>query len=140
MMREVMLIVHFIGLAMGLGTSFGFLFLGIAASKLEKEDAPKFMINSFALIKMGQIGLTLLVISGGYLMTLFWKILPSTPLLIAKLTLVIILIALIISISLAMKKARNGDFKNQKRTIQTLGRISLLTTIIIVILAVSVFH
>ena len=44
-MREVMLIVHFIGLAMGLGTSFGFVFLGIAASKLQKEDTKKFMLT-----------------------------------------------------------------------------------------------
>ncbi len=41
-MREVMLIIHFIGLSMGLGTSIGFMILGNVASKLAKEDAKKF--------------------------------------------------------------------------------------------------
>jgi len=139
-MREVMLIIHFIGLAMGLGTGIGFMILGITASKLEKVEAGKFMLNAFSLAKMGQIGLILLVISGGYLMTPFWKTLPTTPLLIAKLTLVIILIVLILANAVAMKKAKNGDLVNQRNKIQTLGRISLITVLIIVILAVSVFR
>jgi hypothetical protein len=33
-MRDFMLILHFIGLAMGLGTSFANMYLGRAASKL----------------------------------------------------------------------------------------------------------
>ena len=139
-MREGMLVIHFIGLSMGLGTSIGFMVLGIAASKLEKEDAQKFMLNSFALSKMGQIGLILLVISGVYLMTPFWSSLSELPLLMAKLGLVVMLIALIVAISIAMKKAQKGDLQNQQKTIQTLGRISLLTVISIVILAVLVFH
>ena len=55
-MREVMLIIHFIGLAMGAGTAFGFLFLGIASSKFEKKEGEKFMVNALFLGKMGQIG------------------------------------------------------------------------------------
>lgn len=37
-MREAMLIVHFLGLAMGLGTSFAFMFLGMVSDKMEKEE------------------------------------------------------------------------------------------------------
>ena len=57
-MKEILLIMHFIGLIMGLGTGFAFMFLGIAASKLEKLEARKMAINNFALITMGHIGLT----------------------------------------------------------------------------------
>jgi len=40
-MREAMLIIHFLGLAMGLGTSFAIMFLGIAGSKMDKEEGKK---------------------------------------------------------------------------------------------------
>jgi uncharacterized membrane protein len=138
-MREVMLIIHFIGLSMGLGTGFAFLIFGIVASKLEKEDAKKFMLNAFSLIKMAQIGLVLLVISGLYLMTPFWATLLATPLLIAKLTLVVILIVIVIVNSVAMGKAKKGDLLNQKKKIQALGRITLIIVLIIVTLAVLIF-
>ena len=62
------MIFHFIGLVMGLGTSFGFMFLGMAAAKLPEEERPKFMVNALGLSRMGHIGLTLLVISGLFLM------------------------------------------------------------------------
>ena len=68
-MRETLLIIHFIGLAMGLGTSIGFIFLGAAASKLPPEDRLKFAFTSFAISRMGHIGLGLLIISGFGLMT-----------------------------------------------------------------------
>ncbi len=139
-MREVMLIIHFIGLSMGLGTSIGFMILGIAASKMKKEEAQKFGLNTFALSKMGQIGLVLLVVSGLYLMTPFWKTLPDMPLLIIKLGLVAVLIGLITVMSFAMKKAKNGDLVAQQKTIPTLGRIALLTVLIILTLAVFIFH
>jgi uncharacterized membrane protein len=138
-MREVMLIIHFIGLAMGLGTAIGFLIFGNVASKLEKEDAKKFMLNAFSLIKMAQIGLVLLVISGLYLMTPFWATLPATPLLIAKLALVVILIVLVVVNSVAMDKAKKGDLLNQRKKIQPIGKIILLIVLLIVILAVLVF-
>lgn len=125
---------------MGLGTGIGFMILGIAASKLEKEDAKKFMLNAFSLAKMGQIGLVLLVISGLYLMTPFWETLPSMHLLITKLALVVILIVLIIVNSVAMNKAKKGDLLNQRKKIQTLGKFTLLTVLIILTLAVYVFH
>jgi len=35
-MRDAMLIVHLLGLAMGLGTSFAFMFIRIAKSNLKK--------------------------------------------------------------------------------------------------------
>ena len=68
-MRETMLIFHFIGLAMGLGTSFAFIFLGKASAKMEESESQKFTLNTLALGRMGHIGLTVLVISGLFLMS-----------------------------------------------------------------------
>ncbi len=134
-----MLITHFIGLAMGLGTSFAMMFLGIAASKMEESERGTFMINTSAVTKMGHIGLVLLFISGGYLMTPFWAALGTMPTMIAKLVLFVILGGLIGIMSAKLKKAKNGDF-SQLLVIKKLGSVALLTGISIVVLAVLTFH
>ena len=139
-MREAMLVVHFIGLAMGLGTSFGFLFLGIASKKMEESEGKKFMLNSFALSTMGHVGLTLLILSGGYLMTPYWKSLTSMPLLMTKLALVIVLAALIGIISSTAKKVKRGDAGASMEKVAPLGRLTMLISLAIVILAVLIFR
>jgi uncharacterized membrane protein len=138
-MRDVMLILHFIGLAMGLGTSFAFMFLGRAASRMESVEAEKFRMQTFVLSRMGHIGLALLIISGGYLMTPFWAVLGSSPLLMAKLLLVLALAAIIGIISGKVRKAKQGD-ASKLVGIEPLGIIGLLLGVMIVILAVLVFH
>ena len=139
-MREAMLIVHFFGLAMGIRTSFAFMFLGIVGSKMEKEEGIKFAMNTFALGRMGQIGLTLLIITGLYLMTPFWGILTSQPLLIAKLVLVLTLVVTITIMSLTAKKAKKGDTLSNLKKFIALGRVALLTGLAIVVLAVLIFR
>ena len=137
-MREVMLIVHLLGLVLGVGTSFAFLFLGMRTSKLDSAEAPKFAINTLYLGTMGHIGLTMLIISGGYLMTPYWELLSSKPLLIAKLSLVVVLTIFIIILGVAAKKAKKGDLTVLKK-IRKMGPFTLLISVAIVILAVLVF-
>ena len=139
-MREAMLIVHFIGLTMGLGTGFAHAFLGMAASKMSPEDATKFRLNSLVISRMGHIGITLLLISGFYMITPYWKVLSSMPLLIVKLCLVAVLIVLISLIGAAAKKAKQGDAAAQFKKMETLGKLTLLVGLAIVIVAVKVFH
>lgn len=139
-MKEALLFVHFIGLAMGLGTSLAFMFLGIAGSKMEGSERLKFMLNALALGKMGHVGLTLLVVSGLLLMMPYWESLTATPLLMAKLVLVLILGALIGIISSTAKKAKKGDPGVHLKKIATFGRLALLTSLLIVALAVIVFQ
>ena len=134
-----MLIIHFLGLAMGVGTSFAFFFLGIAGKKMEKEDRMKFALNSFALIRMGHIGLTMLIISGLYLITPFWASLASRPLLIAKLILVLTLIVSVSFATVYAQRAKKGDTLTNLKKIAALGKVSLLSGITIVGLAVLIF-
>lgn len=138
-MREVMLILHLIGLSMGVGTSFAFMFLGIAASRMEKEEGLKFTMSTLPLGTMGHIGITLLIVSGGYLMTPYWGVLTMQPVLMAKLALVLLLTVFMIMGGLASKKAKQGDLSQLKKTAR-LGPVMLLTSIVIVILAVIVFR
>lgn len=139
-MREPMLILHFLGLSMGLGTTLAHAFLGMAVAKMTPEEATKFRMHSMVLSRMGHIGITLLLISGGYLITPYWSVLTSMPLLIVKLSLVFILILLIIGISVATRKARAGNTEAHLKKMETMGKLTLFISIAIVMIAVYIFH
>ena len=136
-MREVMLIVHFIGLAMFVGTGFAFLFLEIANSKLEKQEHLKFSLRILPLSKMGKIGLALLIFSGGYLMTPYWSVLSELPMLITKLVAVIIICIVIFIMSMYSKKEKSEYYLKK---IEPYGKVSFILGIAIVILAIFTFH
>ena len=135
-----MLITHFLGLAMGLGSSFAFFFLGIAGSKMKKEEGQKFALNTFAMSRMGHIGLALLILSGGYLMTPYWVLLGSRPLLMAKLFLVLVLVLTVTLITVYAKRAKRGETAANLKKIALLGKVSLLSAIAIVTMAVLIFR
>ena len=105
MAHDIALIFHMLGLAMGIGTGFGFMFLGMAKVKMEEKEGIEFQIKSLALGGMGRVGLVLLILSGGYLMSPYWKVIGEEPLLMAKMALVLAMIGLIGFIEAASKKA-----------------------------------
>ena len=137
-MRLIMLAFHFVGLAMGVGTSFAFLFLGRAASKLEREEAKMFYTNALILTKMGYIGITLLVLTGLYLVQPYLAHITNYPYLIAKLSLVVVLIVLIIINGINAQKFKKGDASRIK-IMKPIGTISLLLVLVIISLAVLNF-
>ena len=139
-MREFFLVLHFIGLAMAVGTGFANLFLGAAAANLEPAERGMFMARTTILVRMGQTGLALLLISGFYLITPYWKVLSDYPTLIAKLVLVAILTVFVIVISLKTRKALNQNDPSQLAKLKPLGMLTLLTGIVIIILAALTFH
>ena len=134
-----MLILHFLGLAMGLGTSFAMLFLGIASAQMEPGKGREFMLNATHIGRMGQVGLVLLLISGGYLMTPYWSTLGDNPLLITKLVLYVVLAGLVGMITSLTRKARGGNLAVMPKAV-LMGRLAMLIGVTIVILAVSIFH
>lgn len=139
-MRDTMLILHLIGLAMGLGTSFAHAFLATTLSKLEPVEAAKFRTHSKGLSQMGTVGTVLLLVSGIYLLVPFWPVITALPLLIVKLVLFVILVALIFLINLrARNNYQNHDPGNLKR-IELMGKFAMVIGVAIVILAVNVFH
>jgi uncharacterized membrane protein len=139
-MHELMLIIHFIGLAMALGAGFANLFLGRVASKLEPAERGSFISKTMILGRMGQIGLSLLLLSGFYLITPYWKVLGEMPLLIAKLSLVAILLILVSWIVLLVRKAKKQNNPAILAKIRPLGILNFLIGIAIVVLAVLAFH
>ena len=139
-MREPMLILHFVGLTLGLGTSFAHAFLGIATSKMSPEEVIKFRVHTLVLSRMGNIGIGLLIVSGLYLITPYWKVLPEMPLLMIKLGLVVVLAILITMINSLAKKAMNGNADVYLKKMEKLGKMTLIIGLTIVIVAVYIFH
>ena len=135
-----MLILHLIGLAMGLGTSFAHAFLANTLSKLEPREAAKFRTHSKGLSQMGTVGTVLLLVSGIYLLIPFWPVITTLPLLILKLVLFVILVVLIFFINQgARNNYHNQDEGNLKR-IELMGKFAMVIGVTIVILAVNVFE
>jgi uncharacterized membrane protein len=141
-MYDVLLIFHFLGLALGVGTSFAMFTLGFAARDLEGEERGKFMRRVSLLSKNGSVGLTLLILSGlGFLAV------RGTSSVFAwgggafhtKLLLVVILAGLFGYSQVLLKRVRQGNTAVMA-TLPKLGRIMLLISIGIVICAVLAFH
>lgn len=139
-MRDTMLIIHFIGLTMGLGTSFAHAFFGKALSKMDRTEAKKFEHQIKALSQMGLGGTLLLLISGIYLIIPFWGAILLLPLLIFKLVLFLILVILILLINIGAKKDLKNDTEENAKRIGIMGKLALLIGVAIIIVAVSIFH
>ena len=139
-MRDAMLFVHFLGLIMGMGAGFASLFIGASNKNLSKEEAPKFMLRLRALGYMGLAGIVLLIISGGFLATPYWSIITTMPLFIAKLTLVVILLTLILLMDRQWRKAVKNEGGPDLQAIPKLGRLAFPVGILILLFAVLQFH
>ena len=141
-MYETLKIFHFLGLALGLGTSFAMFTLGIVNKDLDGAERAKFMMRASALSRNGSIGLLLLIVSG--LGILFYRGVGNVMswgggAFHAKLTLVVVLCGLVGAMQATMKKARKtGDPKLMAR-LPLLGRLGMLTSVCIVVLAVVAF-
>lgn len=141
-MYEVFLILHFLGLALGVGTSFAFLTLGISTKSMNPTERTDFMLKASVLSKNGSIGLALLIVSGiGFLVTrgvgevMRW----GGGAFHAKLLLVAILAGLVGYSQVLLKKARQAGGGPTMATVPKLGRIMLLVGVTIVVLAVIAF-
>lgn len=139
-MRELFLILHLLGMALGVGVSFAHLFLGRARSRMTKEDAQKDALRGLSLVIMANIGITLLILSGLFLMSPYWSILFHSPYLMIKLSLVILLVIALVIINIKMRKAQKMKGGPVLLVIKKLGKLTLLLSVTIVILAVLMFQ
>ena len=105
------LFLHFLGLALGVGTNLAMITLGGATRELAPDERAKFMQRAGALRKNGSFGLLLLILSGlgmlilrGPLEVLRW----GGGAFHAKLTLILILIGLFGYMQVVLKKVREA--------------------------------
>jgi uncharacterized membrane protein len=142
-MFPVLLILHFIGLALGVGTGFAMMTLGKASADLSPEERTKFMLRASVLSKNGSIGLGLLILSGlGMLVergfgTVF-KL--GGGLFHAKLTLVVIMAGLLGYMQATLKKAREAGGGPLMAKLPKLGGAMLMLGLAVIVLAVLAFE
>jgi hypothetical protein len=133
---------HFIGLALGVGTSFAMLSLGAAARDLGPEERTKFMLRVGALRKNGSYGLGLLILSG---LAIFILRGPAEVFrwgggaFHLKLTLVVILIGFFGYAQVIAKKARLAGGGPLMAKLPKLGMIMLGLSVAIIAAAVAAF-
>jgi uncharacterized membrane protein len=139
----VLLMIHFLALALGVGTSFAMLTLGIIGAGMEPTERRAFMLRIMAVSKNGSIGFLLLVLSG---LGMFFMRGPASvmaaggPAFHAKLTLVVIMAGVLGYSQVLRKRARvNGDAKAWA-AIPKVGTALLALSIAIVVAAVIAFQ
>ncbi len=139
-MRDFMLILHFVSLAMGLGVGFSFMVLGMVRSKMAAEEQLDLQIKCLPIAKVGKLGMVLLILSGGYLLTPYLESFGSMPWLHVKFTLVLVMLVLIVLNTIKAKKLKKEPSVQNSKTVDRLGILTQLTAILTVVSAVLVFH
>jgi hypothetical protein len=133
---------HFVGLALGVGTSFATLTLGAAARDLSPEERTKFMLRAGALRKNGSHGLGLLILTG---LAMFILRGPAEVMrwggaaFHLKLTLVVVLIGLFGYMQVILKKVRLAGGGPLMAKLPRLGVAMLLVSVSIIAAAVAAF-
>jgi uncharacterized membrane protein len=142
-MQDALLVIHFLGLALGVGTSFAMARLARATSSLTPADRGQVMKYGLQLSKNGSIGLGLLILSG--LGMLFTRGASSVfaaggVAFHVKLTLVLILAGFLGYSQSLIKRIREKQDMAAAATMTKVGPVMLILGVGIVICAVLAFH
>jgi hypothetical protein len=143
MFYYVLLFLHFVGIALGVGTGFANLAIGRSLSGFSPEDRGRYSPVIYALAKNGSSGLGLLIVTGvamvlmrGIKETFQW----GGPAFHAKLTLIVILIGVFGYLQVLMKKAREEGGGPTAAKIPKVGRIVLALSLAVMAAAVAAFR
>lgn len=139
MLDQTLLIVHFLGLAMGMSSGFANMVLAGLVRQAAPADRAILARVPPAMSRIGVIGLALLWVSGlALVMTRYggFGVLPGT--FHAKLTAVVLLTLVVAYINVLMPKAQRGDAAAMAR-IQMLGKMTGPLAILAIIFAVITF-
>ncbi|MGQ1787543.1 MULTISPECIES: hypothetical protein [unclassified Saccharicrinis] len=138
-MRNPMLIIHLLSVATFVGAALSAFVLSRVASKFDSEGKLKVNTALLSLNYLGKTGLTLLIITGGYLMTPYWAALGAMPLLVAKLAIVVILLVVLVLLSIKAKKAKKNPTEGSFAAVSKINTLNLILGVVVIVLAVLVF-
>ena len=137
----VLLVLHFVGLALAVGASFALLTLRGASRELPPAERASFLLRALAVSKNGSVGLVLLLVTG--LAMLFMRgaravMAAGGPAFHAKLTLVVVLCGLLGYSQVLAKRARvagGGPLLAQLGKVSTAMLLVGLATIVCAVIA-----
>jgi uncharacterized membrane protein len=139
----VLKILHFVGLALGVGASFAMLTLRKAGAALSPDERTKFILRALSVSKNGSYGLLLLLLSG---LGMFFMRGPRAVMVAggpgfhAKLTLVVILCGVVGYSQALGKRAREAGGGPALAKLPAVSTAILLLGVAIVIAAVIAFQ
>lgn len=137
--NQVLLVLHFVGLAMGLSVSIANGVMGGLMAKSAPEERE--VLGRFLPMmgRIGKIGLTVLWLSGAVLVETRWGGFATLPWQFhAKLTAVVLLTLVVIYIHLQEGQLRRGNASAAAR-IQAAGKVTPLFAVAAVVFAVLTF-
>ena len=142
-MYTALLITHFLGLAIGLGSGFAQFTLALATRDLAPPERGQFMQRAAALGKNGSFGLLLLILSGigmttmrGWPATMQW----GGGAFHAKLTLVALMVGVFGYLQVLARRARREGGGPAMALLPKVSRVMLSLGIAVVIAAVIAFE
>ena len=140
-MQDLWLILHFLGVALGVGTGFAMFTLGLSTKDMSPADRGAFMRRASMVGMNGSIGLLLLIVSGVAIVLTrgLETVMMAGGWFHLKLTLVVILIGVFGYMQVLVKKFKSGDAAAAAR-LPMVSQIMLLLSVSIVISAVLAFH
>jgi uncharacterized membrane protein len=140
---DLLLILHFIGLALGVGAGLATFSIALGLKGLEPAELGKFMMRISVLRKNGSYGFLLLIASGiGFLVERGWAAAAfrGGGFFHAKLTLVVVMAGLLGYSQVLAKKAREQQGGPVMGKLQLVGRVMLGLGLTVIVLAVLSFH
>ena len=142
-MYTVLLITHFLGLAIGVGTGFAQVTLGLATRDLSPPERGAFMQRAAALGKNGSIGLLLLLVSGigmttmrGWPATMQW----GGGAFHAKLTLVVLMIGVFGYMQVLARRIRREGGGPAMALLPKVSRVMLALGVSVIVAAAIAFQ
>lgn len=137
---DLLLIGHFLGLAMGFAAGFGNMVMMGLIAKAKAADAVVLSRFPPAIARVSNIGLVLLWITGVILVLIRWNGLASLSVMFwIKMVAVVALTGLAIVMHRLMGRARKGDIR-AARQMPLLGRLAGVSALMALIFAVLAFH
>lgn len=139
-MYQVLLVLHFIALAMAMGGGFANIVSRRQMTKAEPVTYPGFALASGAVGKMATLGLLLLWITGIWMAIIrFGSFGATPPMLWVKIAVVTLLTGFSASLNIMVIKAKNAGAPPDEKKLKAHAHSIAMLGVFVVILAVLIF-
>ena len=139
-MKEALLLLHFLGLVIGAGAGFAVFVIGYLAPGFPATGKRDVLLRLFPLRYISYVGLLLLILSGGMLIQPYWPHHEELAWFGTKMVFVGVIAAASIFGMFQMRRARLSTDNNAFKMLSYAGKVSFVSSIIVVACAVYTFH
>ena len=139
-MKEIMLIIHFLGLVMTLGSVGSFLLIRKNSSQVNGYEYTRDLGIIKKFLKYAYIGIGVMILSGGYLMPPYWATFGAHPMIHVKMTLVVLWLLALIILGLVLRSAIRNENTAYNIRIGFYSTLSVVLGVAVVVSAVFSFH